>query len=181
MAGDATDVVEAWLTAETPRLLDELFAFLRIPSVSTDPAYAEPHPRRRRPADAPVAPDRHAGGDAAGGRRPSERVRRAWTDAPGTPTILVYGHYDVQPPEPLAEWHSPPFEPTLREGRIFARGACDDKSPLWIALSALEGWLAVHGRLPVNVKLLLEGEEESGSRSPARHHGRRTAIAWRPT
>jgi acetylornithine deacetylase/succinyl-diaminopimelate desuccinylase-like protein len=164
MAGDATDVVEAWLTAETPRLLDELFAFLRIPSVSTDPAYAGPI---RDAAGLLMRRLRRIGMQEVmlleGGGHPSVFAERA--DAPGTPTILVYGHYDVQPPEPLAEWHSPPFEPTLRQGRIFARGACDDKSPLWIALSALEGWLAVHGRLPVNVKLLLEGEEESGSRS----------------
>jgi len=164
MRGEAVDAVEAWLKAETPRLLDELFGFLRIPSVSTDPAYAE------NIRDAAGLLTRrltrigmHDVQLLEGGGHPSVFAQRA--DAPGTPTILVYGHYDVQPPEPLAEWHSPPFEPTLRDGKIFARGASDDKAPLWIALSALEGWLAVHGRLPTNIKLLLEGEEESSSRS----------------
>ena len=77
------------------------------------------------------------------------------------PTILVYGHYDVQPPDPLEAWASPPFEPTLHADRYVARGASDDKSPLWIALSGLEAWLAVTGGLPLNVKVLLE---EAGSR-----------------
>jgi acetylornithine deacetylase/succinyl-diaminopimelate desuccinylase-like protein len=88
-----------------------------------------------------------------------------WTDAPGKPTILVYGHYDVQPPDPLDKWESPPFDPTLHADRFVARGASDDKSPLWIALSGVEAWLAVTGALPLNVKVLLEGEEQIGSRS----------------
>jgi acetylornithine deacetylase/succinyl-diaminopimelate desuccinylase-like protein len=92
-------------------------------------------------------------------------VYGAWTRAPGAPTLLVYGHYDVQPPDPLDLWETPPFEPTIRDGCIHARGASDDKSPLWIAVSSIEAWLAVTGKLPVNVKLLLEGEEEIGSRS----------------
>jgi acetylornithine deacetylase/succinyl-diaminopimelate desuccinylase-like protein len=164
MRGEAVDKVEAWLTAHTPRLLDELLFFLRIPSVSTDPVYAEPIREAagllmRRLARIGM----HDVRLLEGGGHPSVFAERA--DAPGTPTILIYGHYDVQPPDPLELWHSPPFEPAVRDGKIFARGATDDKSPLWIALSALEGWLTVHGRLPVNVKLLLEGEEESSSRS----------------
>jgi len=154
--------VDDWLKAATPRLLDELFGFLRIPSVSTDPAYATPI---RAAADLLAVRLARIGMQDVrlleGGGHPSVFAQRA--DAPGTPTILIYGHYDVQPPEPLAEWLSPPFEPTVRDGCVFARGVSDDKSPLWIALSALEGWLAVHGALPVNVKVLLEGEEESGS------------------
>ena len=77
----------------------------------------------------------------------------------------MYGHYDVQPPDPLDLWDTKPFEPTIRDGRIFARGASDDKSPLWIAVSGIEAWLAVSGGLPVNVKVLLEGEEEIGSKT----------------
>jgi acetylornithine deacetylase/succinyl-diaminopimelate desuccinylase-like protein len=173
MRGEAS-AVETWLSAETPRLLDELFAFLRIPSVSTDPAYARPI---RAAADLLAARLWRIGmADVQlldGGGHPSVFAQRA--DVPGAPTILLYGHYDVQPPEPLEPWHSPPFEPTVRDGRVFARGASDDKAPLWIAVSALEGWLAVHGRLPVNVKVLLEGEEESGSHTLpailARHRG----------
>ena len=85
--------------------------------------------------------------------------------APGAPTILVYGHYDVQPPEPLDQWISPPFEGTVRDGRLYARGAADDKGQVWIHLKAIEGWLRTRGALPVNLVLLLEGEEEIGSPS----------------
>ncbi len=87
--------------------------------------------------------------------------RRA--EVPGAPTVLLYGHYDVQPPEPLEEWISPPFEPTLRDGRIYARGAGDNKGQHFAQLLAIESWLAVHGSLPCNVIVLLEGEEEIGS------------------
>lgn len=89
-----------------------------------------------------------------------------WADWRGAgesaPTVLLYGHYDVQPPDPLELWESPPFEPDLRAGRIYARGATDDKGQLFAHLKALEAWLAVHGRLPVNVAILIEGDEETG-------------------
>jgi acetylornithine deacetylase/succinyl-diaminopimelate desuccinylase-like protein len=84
-------------------------------------------------------------------------------DAPGAPTVLLYGHYDVQPPEPLELWHSPPFEPTVRDGRIYARGVGDNKGQHFAQILALEALIACRGRLPCNVKLLLEGEEEVGS------------------
>ncbi len=84
-------------------------------------------------------------------------------DQPGAPTVILYGHYDVQPPEPLEEWISPPFEPTLRAGRVYARGAGDNKGQHAAQLMALESLLEVHGRLPCNVIVLLEGEEEIGS------------------
>jgi acetylornithine deacetylase/succinyl-diaminopimelate desuccinylase-like protein len=84
-------------------------------------------------------------------------------DQPGAPAVLLYGHYDVQPPEPLEEWISPPFEPTIRDGRIYARGAGDNKGQHFAQILALESLLAVHGRLPVSVIVLLEGEEEVGS------------------
>jgi acetylornithine deacetylase/succinyl-diaminopimelate desuccinylase-like protein len=164
MSGEGTAAVEAWLADQTPRLLNELLDFLRLPSVSTDPAYAAP---TRAAAELLAARLARIGMQDVrlleGGGHPS--VTAARRDVPGAPTILIYGHYDVQPPVPLDKWLSPPFEPTIRDGRLYARGASDDKSPLWIALSALEGWLAVHGRLPVNVTLLLEGEEECGSHS----------------
>lgn len=86
-----------------------------------------------------------------------------WERAPGAPTVLLYGHYDVQPPDPLEAWISPPFEPTIRDGRIYARGAGDNKGQHFAQILALESYLAVHGRLPCNVLLLLEGEEEIGS------------------
>lgn len=84
-------------------------------------------------------------------------------DQPGAPTVILYGHYDVQPPEPLEKWITPPFEPTIRDGRVYARGAGDNKGQHAAQLMALESLLAVHGRLPCNVIVLLEGEEEIGS------------------
>ncbi len=81
------------------------------------------------------------------------------------PTVLLYGHYDVQPPEPMAAWDSPPFKPTLRAGRLYARGASDDKGQLYLHIKALEAMLQTAGTLPVNVKVLIEGEEEVGSPS----------------
>ena len=82
---------------------------------------------------------------------------------PTLPTMLIYGHYDVQPPEPLDEWNSPPFEPTIREGKIFCRGVSDDKSQLYTHIKAVEAWTKTKGCYPVNVKFLFEGEEEMGS------------------
>ena len=84
-------------------------------------------------------------------------------DQSASPTVLLYGHYDVQPPEPLDEWVSPPFEPTIRQGRVYARGAGDNKGQHFAQILALESLLAIHGRLPCNVIVLLEGEEEVGS------------------
>jgi acetylornithine deacetylase/succinyl-diaminopimelate desuccinylase-like protein len=86
-----------------------------------------------------------------------------WRNAPGAPTLLVYGHYDVQPPEPLDEWKSPPFEPDVRDGKLFGRGAVDDKGQLFLYLKAVEAHIAVRGALPVNLVFLIEGEEEVGS------------------
>ncbi|MFQ5696546.1 MAG: dipeptidase, partial [Terriglobia bacterium] len=86
-----------------------------------------------------------------------------WLHAPGKPTLLFYGHYDVQPPEPLELWHSPPFELTLRDGELYARGVVDDKGQVFIHLKALEAFFRQQGKLPVNVKFMIEGEEEVGS------------------
>jgi acetylornithine deacetylase/succinyl-diaminopimelate desuccinylase-like protein len=85
-----------------------------------------------------------------------------WLHATGKPTVLVYGHYDVQPPDPLDEWLSPPFEPTERDGNIYARGAVDDKGQVCVQMKALESLLAANGSLPLNVRVILEGEEEVG-------------------
>lgn len=92
-------------------------------------------------------------------------VYAEWRKAPCAPTVLIYGHYDVQPPEPLSEWHTPPFEPLVRGKYLFARGATDDKGQLFAHVKALEAWLATTGSLPVNVVCLFEGEEEIGSRN----------------
>lgn len=89
-------------------------------------------------------------------------VYAEWLEAPGKPTLLIYGHYDVQPPDPLDEWKSPPFEPEVRNDNIYARGAVDDKGQVYLLLKAVEGFLHTDGKLPVNVKFLIEGEEEVG-------------------
>lgn len=156
--------VDDWMAENKARLLDELLGFIAKPSVSTDPSYK---PGMEAAAGLLEARLNRIGMHNvqrlnAGGH---DVVYANWLGAPGKPTVLVYGHYDVQPPDPLDQWETPPFEPTIRDGRIHARGASDDKSPLWIAVSAMEAWLAVTGGLPVNVKLMLEGEEEVGSRS----------------
>lgn len=98
-----------------------------------------------------------------GGGQPAIYADRI--DRPDAPTLLVYAHYDVQPPEPYDAWASPPFDLTARDGRLYGRGVSDDKGPMLIALAALDAYLAVDGALPVNVKLLLEGEEETSSPS----------------
>jgi acetylornithine deacetylase/succinyl-diaminopimelate desuccinylase-like protein len=90
-------------------------------------------------------------------------VYAEWLGAPGKPTVLIYGHYDVQPPEPLDQWLSPPFEPTVRDGKLFARGAGDNKGQIFAQIAAARAWLEVESHLPVNVKFLIEGEEETGS------------------
>ncbi|HEU0165304.1 MAG TPA: M20/M25/M40 family metallo-hydrolase, partial [Thermomicrobiales bacterium] len=86
-----------------------------------------------------------------------------WLGAPGKPTVLFYGHYDVQPPDPLELWTTPPFEPTIRDGRIYARGVADNKAQHFSHIAAIRAWLEATGSLPINVKVLLEGEEEVGS------------------
>ncbi|MCC5976195.1 MAG: M20/M25/M40 family metallo-hydrolase, partial [Rubellimicrobium sp.] len=98
-----------------------------------------------------------------GGGHPA--IAAEWMGADGTPTLLVYGHYDVQPADPLDQWTTAPFEAAVRDGRIYGRGAADDKGPLLVALSALAAVLAEDGRLPVNIRILIEGEEELGSRT----------------
>ena len=89
-------------------------------------------------------------------------VYAEWMGAPGKPTVLLYGHYDVQPPDPLDEWKSPPFEPDVRNENIYARGAVDDKGQVYLLVKAVEGFLKGSGKLPINIKFLVEGEEEVG-------------------
>src|SRR5512132_3638605 len=141
--------------------LEGLKTFLRIPSIST---LSEHKPDIRRAAEFARDELRAAGMTIAelieGDGNPL--VYAEWLGAPGKPTILFYGHYDVQPVEPLEEWKSAPFEPEIRGDDIFARGACDDKGQTFILMKAVEGMLRRRGSLPVNVKFLIEGEEESG-------------------
>src|SRR5579864_1182676 len=156
------DDLDAYCAANQERFTAELIEALRIPSISADPAYA---------ADV---------------RRNAEHFRQAALDAgfqraelvetPGhpavyaerivdasLPTALIYGHHDVQPVDPLDEWVSPPFDAEVRDGDLFGRGAVDDKGQVWMQLKAVEAHVKTRGELPLNLKLIVEGEEESGS------------------
>lgn len=150
----------SFLAENKSNALEELKDFLRIPSISTLP---EHNADTRRAAEFLAAELRRIG---------MENVRLIETaghplvcadhlHAAGKPTVLLYGHYDVQPPDPLDEWVSPPFEPTERNGNLYARGAVDDKGQLWMQVRALEALLK-SGSLPVNVRVIAEGEEEVG-------------------
>ncbi len=148
--------------SERARFYAELDEFLRIPSVS---AKSDHNADTERAAEWVRSQLAGAGLRAETLPTPGHPVvigewREAGADAP---TILIYGHYDVQPPEPLELWDSPPFEPDLRDGRIYARGSADDKGQLFLHVKALEAHLKTRGRLPVNVIVLAEGEEEVGS------------------
>jgi acetylornithine deacetylase/succinyl-diaminopimelate desuccinylase-like protein len=171
--------VEDFVRENEPRFLDELLNLLRIPSVSTLPEHKEDvaqaahfvaHSLRRAGLEnVEVIPT---------GKHPL--VYADWLHAPGKPTVLCYGHYDVQPPDPVELWNSPPFEPSIRDGNIYARGACDDKGQMYMHVKAIEALRAVHKRkLPVNVKFLIEGEEEVGGESIStyvpQHKGKLTA------
>lgn len=140
------------------RLLRELNEFLRIPSVSTLPA----HNSDCRAAATWVADELRRVGCREVEFLGSETHPVVWgvgPEVPGAPTLLIYGHYDVQPPDPLDEWLTPPFEPTVRDGRLYARGAADDKGQVFCLLKAI----AEAGRAPVNFRFLIEGQEEFGS------------------
>jgi len=149
------------------RLLDELFDFLRIPSISTLPEHRPDIERAARFVEAGL---RSVGMENVE-IIPTDGhplVYADWMHAPGKPTVLCYGHYDVQPPDPLDLWVSKPFEPTVRDGSIFARGAADDKGQMYIHIKAMEAFRQLTGRPPVNIKFLIEGEEEVGGKSIAK-------------
>lgn len=154
--------VEGWLAAHEGEGIAALKAFCRIPSVSTDPAHVH-HIRdaagfvadRLREAGFPAVELVETGGHPA--------VLAEWCGLPGAPTVLVYGHYDVQPPDPLEQWRSPPFDPEIRDDRLFGRGVSDDKGPLLIPILVARAFRETAGRPPLNLKVIIEGEEESGS------------------
>ena len=155
--------VLAHLEAQHHRILAELVEFAAIPSVSTDPAHAADMERAARwVAAALTAAGPLSVRTMATAGNPV--VYGEWLGAPGKLTVLVYGHYDVQPPDPLERWQSPPWMPTVRDGRLYARGVSDDKGPMLIPIKVAESFFAVTGSLPLNVKFMLEGEEEIGSR-----------------
>jgi acetylornithine deacetylase/succinyl-diaminopimelate desuccinylase-like protein len=177
---NTTQDVFARLERERQRHLEELLDYLRIPSISTDPAYAG---EVGRCADWLIERMREAGLTA-------EKIATAghplvyaeWLGAgPSKPTVLFYGHYDVQPPDPLGEWRNPPFEPTIEGELIVARGATDDKGQSYCHVKGVGAMLAERGALPVNVKFIVEGEEESGGQAIEKYvrseEGRRRLAA----
>ena len=153
-----------YLEAQRDRILGELIEFARIPSVSTDPRHREDIARA---AEWVAAALRGAGPiephiiSTAG----HPVVYAEWLGAPSAPTILVYGHYDVQPPDPLERWISAPFEPEIRDGRLYGRGVSDNKGPMLIPIKVAEAYFSASRALPLNVKFVFEGEEEIGSRN----------------
>ena len=162
-------VVESFVHENESRLLDELIDFLRIPSISTLPEHKDDVAHAARFVAESL---QHAGLENVEviptGKHPL--VYADWLHAPGKPTVLCYGHYDVQPPDPLELWKSPPFEPSIRDGNIYARGACDDKGQMYMHIKAVEALRAVNGgKLPVNLKFLIEGEEEVGGESISKY------------
>jgi len=153
--------VDAYLDAHRNDFEELLKALIRIPSVSAQPD----HDADTRKAAEFVRDDLIKMGvkaELVEFAKGHPIVYGERLDAPGKPTLLIYGHYDVQPPEPMEPWLSPPFEPTIRNGNLYARGATDDKGQMYTHLKAAEAWLKTEGKLPVNVKFLIEGEEEVG-------------------
>ena len=159
--------INQWVDANSARLLEELFQLIRIPSISTLPEHA---------GDVARAAQFTADALKTAGLEnieiiPTERhplIYADWLHAPGKPTVLCYGHYDVQPPDPLELWVSPPFEPEVRNGNIYARGAVDDKGQMYAHIKALEAVKALTGTFPLNITVLIEGEEEIGGASIAK-------------
>jgi len=157
---ERAEALDRAVDAALPRLHEELFELLRLPSISTDPAHA---------GDMRLAAEWLAAHAARGGLETTIEqttghplVLARHTHDAAAPTLLVYAHYDVQPPDPLDEWQSPPFEPTVRDGVLYCRGAADDKSQVFLQLAAAE-LARTHDALPINLILLFEGEEEVGS------------------
>ncbi|MCC6349440.1 MAG: dipeptidase [Candidatus Eisenbacteria bacterium] len=158
------DALAQYLENHRDRFLDDLKAILRIPSISADPKHK---------GDVRRCAEHLAAHLKAIGMTTAELVETKghpivyaeWLGAPGAPTVLLYGHYDVQPVDPIELWKTQPFEPVVEDGKIRARGACDDKGQVYMHCAAVAAHLAVHGRLPVNLKMMIEGEEESGSTS----------------
>ncbi len=182
MSDTPLDAVLATIDQRRDASLAQLNEFLSIPSVSTQPA----HKGDMLKCAAWLSDHlREAGFAVRVEATPGHPIVLAKNEhRPGRPTVLVYGHYDVQPPEPLELWTSPPFEPTVRQtatgaDAVYARGAVDDKGQVWAHVEALTAWQA-HGGLPVNVTLLIEGEEEIGSEH-LEAFVRAPRPSWRPT
>ena len=156
------DKVVDYINVNRDRYVTELKEYLAIPSISALPAHAADV---RRCAEWTAAEMRRVGlQNVRLIETPGNPVVYGdWIGAPGAPTILFYGHYDVQPVDPVELWDSPPFEATVRDGELYARGSADDKGQVFMHLKAVEAYLKQLGRLSVNIKFILEGEEEVGS------------------
>ena len=153
--------IKNYVAQNKQRFLDELFELLRFPSVSADPAYKT---EVLKTADFVAQKLTDAGADKVE-VCPTAGYPMVYGEKiidPAKPTVLVYGHYDVQPADPLELWHTPPFEPTLRDEKIYARGACDDKGQFYMHVKAFELMMQTD-TLPCNIKFMIEGEEEVGS------------------
>ncbi|NLG27449.1 MAG: dipeptidase [Chloroflexi bacterium] len=162
MVKKAAGTWQEYLEQNQERFVQELIEFLRIPSISALPEHA---PDVRRAAEW-IRDRMRAAGLENVDLPPTQGTPVGygeWLHAPGKPTALIYGHFDTQPVDPLEPWKTPPFEPDVRDGRIYARGASDDKGNLLVPVLAIEALLATEHALPINVKCLFEGGEESGS------------------
>ena len=163
-----SQAIDRYVQENETRFLEELKDLLRIPSISTSPEHNE---ATHRAADF-VVDHLLAAGLQNVELIETERhplVYADWMHAPGKPTVLCYGHFDVQPPDPLELWESPPFEPTERNGNLYARGSADDKGQMFSHIKAIEAIKAIYGKPPVNIKFLIEGEEEVGGISVAEY------------
>ncbi len=156
--------LETYIAQHEERFLEDLKGWLRIPSISTLPEYMPDIQKAAEYAAHQLRQIGFAGAEVLP-TQGSPLVYGEWLNAPGKPTVLIYGHYDVQPVDPIDLWNSPPFEPTIHDGNIYCRGACDDKGQTMLVFKALESLMTVNGALPVNVRVLIEGEEENGSES----------------
>lgn len=153
--------LDEYLNEHKQRFEEDLFDWLRMASIATDSAY---HPETRKAAN--WLADKFKGIGLQTELIETCGQPIVYAESPtvaGAPTVLVYGHYDVQPPDPLELWETPPFQPTVREGKVYARGATDDKGQMITHLFSVEAWKKTRGDLPVQIKFLIEGEEESGS------------------
>src|SRR5438132_12868045 len=167
MLQNAPGNIDTFVKDNRERLLDELLTLLRIPSISTSPEHKN---------DIASAAQYVADALAGVGLENIEIIPTSghplvyadWLHAEGKPTVLCYGHYDVQPPDPLELWETPPFEPTIRNGNIYARRSADDKGQMYMHIKAVEALRASNGKLPINVKFLIEGEEEVGGAAIAK-------------
>ena len=157
-------IISQYIDKNKNNYINELKEFLKIPSISTDPAHKKDikkcaHFVKTKLQDAGLNNVKVIKTEG------HPLIYGEWLKAKGKPTVLIYGHYDVQPVDPIELWDTPPFEPTIKSNKIFARGATDDKGQVYMHIKSVEAYLETVGSLPVNVKFIIEGEEEVGSES----------------